>query len=142
MAQSATPALPPPVSPTCITSPYGPRLLAHDPLADRFHHGLDLRAGLGTTVHAVAAGRVISIDRRGAGGLEVRVQHNGFTALYGHLGRLTPALARGKRSVAAGEALGVVGLSGLTYGPHLYFELWINGRRVDPGPYFGIPACR
>lgn len=134
--------LSPPVSPTCVTSPYGPRVLAHDPLPGRFHYGMDLRAPLGTTVRAVAAGQVIGIDRRGAGGLEVRVRHNGFTTLYGHLGRLTPALATGKRSVAAGDALGVVGLSGLTFGPHLYFELWINGRRVDPEPYFGIPLCK
>jgi murein DD-endopeptidase MepM/ murein hydrolase activator NlpD len=141
-AQPATHALLLPVSPTCVTSPFGPRKLAHDPLADKFHYGVDLRAAMGTTVHAVAAGNVISIDRRGAGGLEVRVRHNGFTALYAHLGRLTPALARGKRLVAAGEALGVVGLSGLTFGPHLYFELWIDGHRVDPAPYFGIPLCR
>jgi murein DD-endopeptidase MepM/ murein hydrolase activator NlpD len=142
VAQPATHALLPPVSPTCVTSPYGPRVLAHDPLPGHFHYGVDLRAALGTTVHAVAAGQVISIDRRGAGGLEVRVRHDGFTTLYGHLGRLTPALARGKRSVAAGEALGVVGLSGLTFGPHLYFELWVDGHRVDPEPYFGIPFCR
>ena len=141
VAQPAPRTLRAPVSPTCITSPYGPRVLANDPLADKFHYGLDLRAAVGTTVHAVAPGQVISVDRRGAGGLEVRVRHNGFTALYAHLGRLTPSLARGKRTVAAGEALGVIGLSGLTYGPHLYFELWINGNRVDPEPYFGIPFC-
>jgi murein DD-endopeptidase MepM/ murein hydrolase activator NlpD len=85
---------------------------------------------------------LISIDCRGAGGLEVRVRHDGFTALYAHLGRLTPALARGQRSVTAGEALGVVGLSGLTFGPHLYFELWVSGHRVDPEPYLGIPLCK
>jgi murein DD-endopeptidase MepM/ murein hydrolase activator NlpD len=141
-AQPASQALSLPVSPTCVTSPYGPRVLAHDPLPGRFHYGLDLRAGLGTIVHAVAAGQVISIDRRGAGGLEVRVRHDGFTTLYGHLGRLTPALAGGKRVVAAGEALGVVGLSGLTFGPHLYFEFWVDGHRVDPEPYFGIPFCK
>jgi murein DD-endopeptidase MepM/ murein hydrolase activator NlpD len=141
-AQPVIHVLLPPVSPTCVTSPYGPRILAHNPLADQFHHGLDLRAALGTAVHAVAAGQVISIDRRGAGGLEVRVRHDGFTALYAHLGRLTPALARGQRSVTAGEALGVVGLSGLTFGPHLYFELWVSGHRVDPEPYLGIPLCK
>lgn len=140
-AQPAPGALLAPVSPTCVTSPYGPRPLAHDPLRDTFHYGIDLRARPGAPVRAVAAGQVIGIDRRGAGGLEVRVRHQGFTALYAHLGRLTPALLRGRRSLAAGETLGVVGYSGLTYGPHLYFELWIDGRRVDPAPYLGTPPC-
>jgi murein DD-endopeptidase MepM/ murein hydrolase activator NlpD len=140
-ASQALGPLQPPVSPTCVTSPFGPRRLEHDPLHMRFHYGLDLRAGMGTIVHAVAPGRVIGIDRKGAGGLEVRVLHDGFTAVYSHLGRLTPALLRGQRVVAAGEPLGVVGLTGLTFGPHLYFELWANGRRVDPDAYLGIPEC-
>lgn len=141
-AQPGPGTLRPPVSPTCITSPYGPRILVDRPQAGTFHHGVDLRAPLGTVVRAVAPGRVIGIDRRGAGGLEVRVRHPGFIALYAHLGRLTPALAQGKRMLAAGEALGVVGNSGLTYGPHLYFELWIDGHRVDPAQFFGIPICQ
>jgi murein DD-endopeptidase MepM/ murein hydrolase activator NlpD len=141
---SAAPArgpLPPPVSPTCITSPFGPRSLAHDPLHDTFHYGIDLRAAPGTPVRAVAPGVIIGIDRRGAGGLEVRVRHPGFTALYGHLGRLAPAFAEGKRSVVAGEELGVVGRSGLTFGPHLYFEMNVGGERVDPAPSIGAAPC-
>jgi murein DD-endopeptidase MepM/ murein hydrolase activator NlpD len=93
-------------------------------------------------VGAVAAGQVIAIDRRGAGGLEVRVRHAGFTALYSHLGMLAPALLRGKRTLAAGEKIAVVGHSGLTYGPHLYFELIIDGHRVDPAPYLRVAPCR
>jgi murein DD-endopeptidase MepM/ murein hydrolase activator NlpD len=135
-------SLPPPVSPTCVTSPFGPRALAHDPLHDKFHYGIDLRAPLGTPVRAIASGQVIGIDRRGAGGLEVRVRHPGFTALYAHLGRLTPAFADGKRAVAAGEELGVVGYSGLTFGSHLYFEMNMFGRRVDPAPFLGVAPCR
>ena len=135
-------SLPPPVSPTCITSPFGPRVLAGRPLAGTFHHGIDLRAPLGAAVRAVAAGQVIGIDRRGAGGLEVRVQHAGFIALYSHLGLLAPALLRGKRTLAAGEKIAVVGHSGLTYGAHLYFELIIDGNRIDPAPYLKIAPCR
>lgn len=130
-----------PVSPTCITSSFGMRTLPHGPFRISFHYGIDLRAPLGTPVRAVAAGRILRIDRMGAGGLEVRVRHPGFDALYAHLGRLTPALLRGKRTLAAGEQLGVVGESGLTFGPHLYFELWRNGRRVDPAPYLHVPLC-
>ena len=133
--------LPPPVSPTCITSPFGPRVLAGLPVAGTFHHGVDLRAPLGAPVRAVAAGRIIGIDRRGAGGLEVRVSHPGFIALYSHLGLLTPALERGKRILAAGEKIAVVGRSGLTFGPHLYFEIIINGQRVDPAAYLQTTRC-
>jgi murein DD-endopeptidase MepM/ murein hydrolase activator NlpD len=135
-------SLPAPISPTCITSPFGPRVLAGRPLAGTFHYGIDLRAPLGAAVGAVAAGQVIAIDRRGAGGLEVRVRHAGFTALYSHLGMLAPALLRGKRTLAAGEKIAVVGHSGLTYGPHLYFELIIDGHRVDPAPYLRVAPCR
>jgi murein DD-endopeptidase MepM/ murein hydrolase activator NlpD len=72
----------------------------------------------------------------------MRVRHAGFTALYSHLGMLAPALLRGKRTIAAGEKIAVVGHSGLTYGPHLYFELIIDGTRVDPAPYLGVTRCQ
>jgi murein DD-endopeptidase MepM/ murein hydrolase activator NlpD len=134
--------LPPPVSPTCITSPFGPRVLVGLPVAGTFHYGIDLRAPPGAAVRAVADGRVISIDRRGAGGLEVLVKHPGFVALYAHLGLLAPALLRGRRTVAAGERIAVVARSGLTFGPHLYFEVIVHGRRVDPAPYLRVAACR
>jgi murein DD-endopeptidase MepM/ murein hydrolase activator NlpD len=69
------------------------------------------------------------------------VQHDGFVGIYSHLGSVTPALAEGKTTVAAGEKLGVVGHSGLTYGMHLYFEMLLSGRPVDPAPYLGVPQC-
>jgi murein DD-endopeptidase MepM/ murein hydrolase activator NlpD len=134
--------LPPPVSPTCVTSPFGPRVLAGLPVAGTFHYGIDLRAPAGAAVRAVAAGQVIGIDRRGAGGLEVRVRHAGFDALYAHLGLLAPSLLQGRRTLAAGEKIAVVARSGLTLGPHLYFEMTIDGRRVDPAPYLQVVLCR
>jgi murein DD-endopeptidase MepM/ murein hydrolase activator NlpD len=140
-APPAPASLPPPVSPTCITSPFGPRVLTGRPLAGTFHYGIDLRAPLGAAVRAVAAGQVIGIDRHGAGGLEVRVRHDGFTALYAHLGLLTPALLGGRRTIAAGEKLATVGYSGLTFGPHLYLEISIDGHRVDPAPFLQTSPC-
>ncbi len=101
-----------------------------------------MRAPLGAAVRTVAAGQVIGIDRRGAGGLEVRVRHPGFTALYAHLGTLAPALLRGRRTLGAGEKIAVVGHSGLTYGPHLYFELSIDGHRVNPAAYLKVGPCQ
>jgi murein DD-endopeptidase MepM/ murein hydrolase activator NlpD len=138
MAQAA---LVQPVLPGCVTSPFGPRVIAGQPIAGRYHWGADLRAAAGARVRAVAAGRVLRIDRKGMGGLEVLVQHPGFQALYSHLGLVAPALAEGGTRLRAGQWLGVIGRSGLTFGTHLYFEIIVAGRRVDPAPYLGVAPC-
>jgi murein DD-endopeptidase MepM/ murein hydrolase activator NlpD len=131
-----------PVSPACVSSPFGPRVLPGKPLAGTYHYGIDLPAPAGASVRAVAAGEVLSIHKRGPGGLEVVLRHTNFTTLYAHLGSVTPALAEGRRQVVAGETLGVVGRTGVSYGTHVYFELRVNGERVDPAPYFRLARCR
>jgi murein DD-endopeptidase MepM/ murein hydrolase activator NlpD len=134
-----------PVHPTCMTSPYGPRRTVgpHAPAA--FHNGIDLRAPAGGAVYAVAPGQVAGISRLGAGGLQVILRHagpGGLTGtLYAHLGSVAPALAEGKTRVEAGEKLGVIGRTGVTYGTHLYFEARVNNERVDPAPLLGVPPC-
>lgn len=140
-AQPAPGSLLPPVSPACISSPYGPRILPGKPKAGTYHWGIDLPAPAGAPVRAAAAGQVVSIHKRGPGGLEVVVQHGGFMTLYAHLGSVTPALAEGKRSVAAGEKLGVVGRTGVSYGAHVYFEVRIGADRVDPAPLISVAHC-
>jgi murein DD-endopeptidase MepM/ murein hydrolase activator NlpD len=146
-AQPAPNALLSPVASACISSPFGPRILPGRPKAGTYHYGIDMPAPAGGAVRAAAAGRVVTLRRRGAAGLEVALQHGepgkgAYTTLYAHLGMVTPALATGKRDVSAGEKLGVVGRSGVTYGTHVYFELQINGIRVDPAPYLGVGLCR
>ncbi len=69
------------------------------------------------------------------------VQHDGFVGVYSHFGMITPAFAAGKRSVEAGEKLGIVGMTGVTSGPHLYFEMILAGKPVDPAPYLGVAQC-
>ena len=130
-----------PVASSCISSPFGPRVLPNRPLAGTYHYGVDMPAAAGEAVRAAAAGHVIRVQRKGPGGLEVLVQHDGFVGVYSHLGMVTPALAEGKTAVAAGEKLGVVGHSGVTYGMHLYFEMLLDGHPVDPAPYLGVPQC-
>ena len=134
-------ALLPPVSSACISSPFGPRILPNRPLAGTFHPGIDMPAPAGAAVRATAEGKVIRIRRRGPGGFVVVVLHDGLVGLYGLLGLFTPALAAVKTAIARGEKLGVVGHSGLTYGMHLYFEMLLDGRPVDPAPYLGVPQC-
>jgi murein DD-endopeptidase MepM/ murein hydrolase activator NlpD len=135
------PMLVPPVSPACISSPFGPRVLASHPQAGTYHYGVDLPAPPGASIVATAPGRVIRIQKKGPGGLEILVQHDGFVAIYSHLGMAAPAFVQGKRTVAAGEKLGVVGRSGVTIGTHVYFEMLMAGRPVDPAPYLRVPKC-
>jgi murein DD-endopeptidase MepM/ murein hydrolase activator NlpD len=130
-----------PVSSACISSPFGPRVLPNRPMAGTYHYGVDLPAPAGAPVRAAAPGQVIRIQHKGPGGLEMLVQHAGFVGVYSHLGTVAPALADGKTTVAAGEKLGVVGDTGVTYGMHLYFEMIQAGRPVDPAPYLGVPQC-
>jgi murein DD-endopeptidase MepM/ murein hydrolase activator NlpD len=89
---------------------------------------------------------VITIHRRGPGGLELAIAHRGglgpYTTLYAHLGQIAPAIASGKTQVKAGERIGVVGHSGVTYGMHLYFEMMLGGHPVDPSVYLGVAPCR
>ena len=54
---------------------------------------------------------------------------------------LTPAFTPGKRAVAAGEKLGVVGRTGVMSGSHVYFEMVLAGKPVDPAPYLRVPEC-
>ena len=107
-----------------------------------FHNGIDLPAPAGALVHAAAAGTIVAIRRQGLGGVTVQLRHAyGMITLYAHLGTLVPAIAEGRRIVAAGEALGRVGRTGVTYGTHLFFAVLVDGRAVDPLTALAIPPC-
>lgn len=131
----------PPVTPACISSPFGPRILPNRPLAGTFHQGIDLPAPIGSPVTAVAPGTLIRIQHKGIGGLEMLIQHDGFIGVYSHLGLVTPILAEGAKTVYGGERIGTVGRTGLTYGPHLYFGMIVNGQVVDPAPFLKVAPC-
>ena len=133
----------PPVEPACISSPFGWRHTVgpHAPAA--FHNGVDLPAPAGALVRAAAAGTVLRVKRQGLGGVTVHVGHpGGTTTLYAHLGTLVPAIAEGKRSVAAGEPLGHVSRTGVTYGTHVFFAVLRGSEAVDPEPLLCVPRCR
>jgi murein DD-endopeptidase MepM/ murein hydrolase activator NlpD len=130
-----------PVKSACISSPFGPRILPNRTLAGTYHYGIDMPAPLGEPVRAAASGKVLRIQHKGPGGLEVLVQHDRFVGVYSHLGTVSPAIAEGKTALAAGEELGAIGQTGVTYGMHLYFEMIEAGRPVDPAPYLRVPLC-
>ena len=120
-------------------SPFGPRILPNHAQAGTYHNGVDLPASEGTPVRAVASGKLLRIENGGPGGLEVLIQHDGYVSVYSHLASVAPAL--GKGVIAAGDEIGMVGHTGVSFGPHLFFALLENGRAVDPRPFLGVPLC-
>ena len=131
-----------PVGSACISSPFGPRVLPNHPLAGTFHYGVDMPAPEGAPIRATAAGTVIRVQHNGPGGLEILVQHNGFVGIYSHLGMVTPAIADGQRMLTAGEKIGVVGQTGVTYGMHVYFEMLMAGRPAGSCAIPGVVAVQ
>jgi murein DD-endopeptidase MepM/ murein hydrolase activator NlpD len=130
-----------PVTPACVSSPFGPRILPGKPLAGTYHHGLDLPARIGEPVRAVAPGVLIAVEHGGPGGLEMLIQHPGFVGIYSHLGSIALSNADQQHLILAGQQVAVVGLTGVTYGSHLYFEMKVGARPVDPMPYLHLPLC-
>lgn len=98
-----------------------------------FHAALDIAAPHGTPIRAAAGGRVVSTGWEGGYGRTVVIDHgDGLATLYAHLFRVS--VGRGD-TVGRGEVIGTVGSTGRTTGPHLHFEVMVNGRRVNPYSY-------
>lgn len=98
----------------------------------KLHTGVDLAAPSGTPIYAAGDG-VISYYRWQSGyGNKIEIQHvNGYETAYGHLSRYVDGLGVGSR-VRQGQLIGYVGSTGQSTGPHLHFEILINGNLVDP----------
>lgn len=112
-----------------ISDGYGPRW-------GSFHYGLDFTPGEGAEIQAVAAGTVrVASESGGAFGVHVIVDHeiNGevFSTHYAHMLYGSMQVKVGD-VVQAGTVLGHVGDTGLSYGAHLHFEVFVNGARIDP----------
>ncbi len=133
---------PPPVAARCYSSPFGWRHRVGPMAPAGFHNGIDLPAPAGAVVRAPAAGRVARIRRMGIGGLQVTVDHpGGLVTLYAHLGSVVPALAEGVTRLEAGDPIGRIGRTGVTYGTHLFFAVFADGRAIDPNLLLGLPPC-
>jgi murein DD-endopeptidase MepM/ murein hydrolase activator NlpD len=126
------PVVPPIPSPAIVSRQFGSAI---DPFSGktRMHNGTDFIAESGTPVFATATGIVQRIEKHAIWGNKVVIQHGAdFSTVYAHLG--TVKTSRGKL-VKRGETIGEIGLSGLTSGPHVHYEIWNKGRVVDPEKY-------
>jgi murein DD-endopeptidase MepM/ murein hydrolase activator NlpD len=115
-----------------ITSPFGIR---KDPFTGRatFHAGLDISGDTGDPIYAAADGTVISAERGAAHGNNVLISHaNGIQTHYSHLSKI---LTKVGAKVSKGDIIGELGSTGRSTGPHLHYEVIINGEHVDPRPY-------
>ncbi|MFO7730744.1 MAG: M23 family metallopeptidase [Spirochaetia bacterium] len=116
-----------------VTSEYGDRRIysySDESTARSIHSGIDLAAPIGTPVLAVDAGQVVLAADRIISGYSVVIEHlPAVYSVYFHLDSLD--VEPGNR-VQAGQQIGTVGMTGLATGPHLHYEVRVNGVAVDP----------
>ncbi|WP_067841573.1 M23 family metallopeptidase [Nocardia lijiangensis] len=98
------------------------------------HLGIDVAGPIGTPIYAVADGTVIEAGPAAGFGMWVRLMHDdGTVTIYGHID--TATVSQGER-VTAGDQIATMGNRGFSTGPHVHFEVWLNGvDKVDPLPW-------
>ena len=113
-----------------ITSGYGPRNIGN---GYEFHPGVDIGAPTGTPIRAAASGTVIIAAPEGGYGNYTCIDHGGgLSTCYGHQERF---LVSGGQVVAQGQLIGLSDCTGYCFGPHVHFEVRINGQTTDPLAY-------
>jgi murein DD-endopeptidase MepM/ murein hydrolase activator NlpD len=98
----------------------------------KMHTGVDWAAPIGTPIFAAGNGVVIMAEWHGGYGRRVEIQHaNGYITAYNHMSGFARDIAKGLR-VKQGQTVGFLGSTGLSTGPHLHYEVMVNGHFVDP----------
>ena len=118
-----------PTADTARSSGFGVRF---DPFNGRpaFHSGLDFTGGIGVPIYSTAPGIVSFTGVRSGYGNTIEIDHGaGFKTRYAHLSGISVQV--GER-VAVGERIGAMGSTGRSTGPHLHYEVWVNGRAQNP----------
>ena len=121
-----------PVSGGKLTSGFG-RRSRPTAGASTYHKGVDWAVPTGTTVVASCGGTVVKAGWGSGYGYVIYIQHeDGSQTRYGHLSRV---LVSSGQKVVQGQKIALSGNTGVTTGPHLHFEILINGKQVNPLPY-------
>lgn len=98
----------------------------------RMHKGTDFAAPTGTPIYAAGDGVIVERGVKNGYGNYIRIRHNStMQTAYAHMSRFSPAFSRGSR-VRQGQVIGYVGTTGRSTGPHLHYEVLINGAQVNP----------
>lgn len=98
----------------------------------RAHKGVDFAAPRGTPIKAAGDGVILRANRYGSFGNYVKIRHaNGYETAYAHLNGFARGMRQGKR-VRQGDIIGFVGTTGRSTGPHLHYEVHLNGKAVNP----------
>jgi len=115
-----------------ITSPYGDRI--HPVTGEAsFHTGIDIGASMGTEVVAAAGGIVTDAGNDDANGNYAIIEHTGgYATVYAHLDSV---FVKSGDSIKTGEKVGEIGSTGISTGPHLHFEIKLNGKSINPTDY-------
>lgn len=120
-----------------LTSKYGWRTLYG---RSEFHLGTDIPAPRGTPIHAAKTGKVTTSTTHWSYGNYVVVTHSdGTQTLYAHMSQRAASVGQ---VVSQGQVIGYVGSTGNSYGNHLHFEVWVNGKRTNAENYFNLPFIR
>lgn len=115
-----------------VTSPFG---LRNHPVLKRqkMHNGIDFGTGFNANVYAAADGRVLLARYSQSFGNWIMIEHeNGYTSVYAHLNSMD--VRKGQR-VRKGDRIGLTGSTGRSTGPHLHYEVRLNGTPVNPNGY-------
>jgi murein DD-endopeptidase MepM/ murein hydrolase activator NlpD len=120
-----------PIDGARLTSSFG--LRTHPTLGyTKMHRGVDFGAATGTPIYAAGDGTIDRIGANGGYGNYIRIRHNSeFSTAYAHMSAFAKGLHKGDR-VRQGDIIGYVGTTGRSTGPHLHYEVMINGEQVNP----------
>lgn len=99
---------------------------------NKMHKGVDFAAPTGTPIYAAGDGKIDKIGRNGGYGNYIRIRHNGsLKTAYAHLHKFAKGMAHGKW-VKQGDVIGYIGSTGRSTGPHLHYEVLVDGKQVNP----------
>ena len=119
-----------PINGARLSSPFGMRKHPIDGF-NKMHKGTDFAAPMGTPIMASGDGVVKKAGWCGGGGNCVVIKHNStYTTIYAHMSKFAAGIKSGKR-VKQGQTIGFVGSTGKSTGPHLHYEVVVNGKKVN-----------
>jgi len=119
-----------PINGARLSSPFG--LRKHPILGyNKMHKGTDFAAPSGTPIMASGSGTVVLAKWCGGGGNCVKIKHNStYETVYAHMKSFAKGIRKGKK-VKQGQIIGYVGSTGMSTGPHLHYEVIVNGKKVN-----------